>query len=631
MNVLKNLVLSREKDLYGEQETDQYAAGEEFRSWYEQQHAEDIQYLMRNGVNESSNMISDNIKQILSERKQVASDNRIKIKTTQVNISSINRDTSIYANANSYTVNMPKIFENVKKIKVISTEYSNNQKLINRISLTDRNNNLYWSVSFTYNDVEVKDYPFHIAIRPGNYTYSELEEELEEKMNRIGSNIDFAGLPSNTVILYRVNIDNQDNSVKIGAYIGGYVSLVISSSNDYVTPRKIDYPGELFFNDKTDMELYEIFKLDSSKFDYPIGIIENEPIFYDETIDKFILNQYDSLPIDNSDTYPNSGLNNEPMGIIARRCDIELKFGSYDNTIAPVLGYPETDTGYVKISTNTIAGKTATFTYMIVGNNVYNSVTPTLYFYYDSLPSDEDRLKDGDVIYSNEQRVTFQWTNGVPTTTTSAIDLNNYFEGSVVQSVDEAEAYEVATNITSLTAADRTANGGWSTIEYDAVKANILDDNTRLVKINYGENIADYLIMIKCIEGFTISTRSVSSPYDLTTDEYVFACSPQLGLSTGKEGGEELFPTKYNRNAFMKLQFPSDTSVVYNYFTAPSIIYDVPLKKLDFIEIEHRDKNGELINFNDAEHSFTIEIIEFLYIPFNCNYSSRRGVIDESI
>ena len=80
---------------------------------------------------------------------------------------------------NSYRIPLNKSFENVTRIKLISTEFPNTEKVIRNHPLNETNNKIYFQV------LEDKDYTYEISITPGNYTVSSLRDEIKNSFESI--------------------------------------------------------------------------------------------------------------------------------------------------------------------------------------------------------------------------------------------------------------------------------------------------------------------------------------------------------------------------------------------------------------------------------------------------------------
>ena len=78
---------------------------------------------------------------------------------------------------------------------------------------------------------------------------------------------------------------------------------------------------------------------------------------------------------------------------------------------------------------------------------------------------------------------------------------------------------------------------------------------------------------------------------------------------------------------FMFLQLNSSPgSIMFNSFIGnPKRFYEAPLPFLDEIEFRFITHDGELFEFNDQDHSYTIEILESIQKQEGSELSSRIG------
>lgn len=116
-------------------------------------------------------------------------------------------------------------------------------------------------------------------------------------------------------------------------------------------------------------------------------------------------------------------------------------------------------------------------------------------------------------------------------------------------------------------------------------------------------------------------TRTINQPINLSGDNYFFMTSPQLNtmLNTGLVS-----------NIFAKLTLSAPPgSVIFNsYISDPLLYVDAPLTQLNELEFSFRNKNNELFEFNSVDHSFTIQIDEYIdKLKYN-DYDSKRGRYD---
>lgn len=109
----------------------------------------------------------------------------------------------------------------------------------------------------------------------------------------------------------------------------------------------------------------------------------------------------------------------------------------------------------------------------------------------------------------------------------------------------------------------------------------------------------------------------------LITEEYIFLCI--TGMQT-------LEDTMKNKDTFAKilLDVPGG-SLAFNTFETNSMIYDnVPLTKLNELEIWFYRSNRNLYEFNRLDHTLSFEIIEHSDYLVASNFSTIRGVGDQT-
>jgi len=80
------------------------------------------------------------------------------------------------------------------------------------------------------------------------------------------------------------------------------------------------------------------------------------------------------------------------------------------------------------------------------------------------------------------------------------------------------------------------------------------------------------------------------------------------------------------KNAFAKIQLNRNPGgITYNSFVSTAKIFSEPLSKLSSLLFKFYDFNGYLFNFNQLNHSFSLEITEKLEESKNKGISSRTG------
>jgi len=117
-------------------------------------------------------------------------------------------------------------------------------------------------------------------------------------------------------------------------------------------------------------------------------------------------------------------------------------------------------------------------------------------------------------------------------------------------------------------------------------------------------------------------TRTNNRPVILSGENYIFMTSPQL---------ESMFDLGNVTNIFAKLQLAaSPGTIIFNSFiSGPVVFEDAPLSLLDEMEFSFRNFDNSSVNFNDVDHSFCIEIVEYHdKLRYN-DFDSRRGRYDD--
>jgi hypothetical protein len=139
-----------------------------------------------------------------------------------------------------------------------------------------------------------------------------------------------------------------------------------------------------------------------------------------------------------------------------------------------------------------------------------------------------------------------------------------------------------------------------------------------------GEFLDESLICIS--EENEILLRSV----DLEDDNYIYMTCDAPNLSTNTLN--QMITFSKVKNVFSKIQIRYDTNIVnnivYNSFTSnPSYVHN-PIPELKELYFKFYDKFGNLLEYSDFEHSFTLEITTINEIPEGTNLSSKYPKIN---
>jgi hypothetical protein len=153
-----------------------------------------------------------------------------------------------YPNNNNYIISLNKTFYNVTKIKLISTEFPNTEKIIKDRPLSRQNNLLYWQI------LSDNDHIYVINITPGNYTTDGLSNEIQTQIQNTISLSQSIKTNSNTIIydpkFYAdVSININTNIFKLNIY-GQLIAvnpfrISQDNTNQYIYNITVNHPQHL--------------------------------------------------------------------------------------------------------------------------------------------------------------------------------------------------------------------------------------------------------------------------------------------------------------------------------------------------------------------------------------------------
>ena len=142
-----------------------------------------------------------------------------------------------YPQNNYYKIGLKKTFYNVSKIKLISTEFPNTEKIIKSIPENKKNNAFYWKLRHDGNEV------FSIELDPGNYSIDLLKTKLKQKIESV---------KRNTMIITNNNITSYSY------YENNICNIIIEPEIDFFSieffskifiPNAIQYKDSSLFDD----------------------------------------------------------------------------------------------------------------------------------------------------------------------------------------------------------------------------------------------------------------------------------------------------------------------------------------------------------------------------------------------
>lgn len=135
---------------------------------------------------------------------------------TQSYIRLINETIRGYPDPNNYLIILDKVYRNVVSAKIISSTFPNSQTMVNKT-----NNKLYWR------NIDDGNHTYSLEIPPGNYTPIQLEKKLESifantiRYPYLSEKNNFQRFDSDGNLKYhfvKVNIDSETNIVTLSAH-----------------------------------------------------------------------------------------------------------------------------------------------------------------------------------------------------------------------------------------------------------------------------------------------------------------------------------------------------------------------------------------------------------------------------
>jgi hypothetical protein len=142
--------------------------------------------------------------------------------------------------------------------------------------------------------------------------------------------------------------------------------------------------------------------------------------------------------------------------------------------------------------------------------------------------------------------------------------------------------------------------------------------------MSYASGSLPPFLPIRLLDRPVFFTEEVKSPVSLTTPTHMFMCSKACALRPQRT-------TATMDNVFAKIQTPSGTKNYNTNVPNDANISDSIVKELSEIDVVFRDKTGAIIDFNNAEHSFDLEITEYEEAPALANLSETRGTRDTTL
>jgi len=545
-------------------------------------------------------------------------------------IDSRDRDATIYTEPNFYKIHLKKAYTNVVAIKLKSSEFTNTQQLLRSTPASLKNNVLVWKVLGDGHDTT-----YSVALTPGNYSATTLQALIQNAMNSVKrvngkyNNITVSiDIVTDIVKLSSIDYATLSNPFSFGIGIANKTTVTISHANhgmrmggsvyitEGITIGGID--ATLWNATHTvasiiDSNTYQII-INSSATSIELNVggtavkigkgLEFKMIFSDAN------SPYELLGFKNEDTEFNViqtnsiesfsyleqtilDSNSEPIESTTQVVAIT------DGLKEPYVLYPKITNinGYVRFSIKKVYAPTGASE-----SAIYSYVRTN----YDHL------LETGDEVFM------FQASSTIYEKLTIFDHLYGYTTG-IVNGIDYP----------SLTETQQDDRAGF--IEEICNPAGLLvtvvNSNTFKIPVPYVsiepietwiENEIDSITDASIEYGSIVKTE-VNQSLNLSGEKYIFMQSDTIG--SGETSGKV-------RNIFAKIQLASASGAdIFNAYIGGYQIYtDTPLPHLKDIDFRFFKNDGDLFEFYDNDHSFTLEITEAIQKIDGVGFSSRIGV-----
>jgi hypothetical protein len=538
-------------------------------------------------------------------------------------IDSRDRDTSVYTEPNSYKIYLKKDYSNIVSIKLKSTEFTNSQQLIRSTPAALKNNQISWKISNDGNDVT-----YTTILTPGNYSASTLEKLIQDKMNSVQR---ISGKYNNI----KCSIDIVTDIVSFSSIEYDIVSnpFTFELSNSNFTEITINHQNHGL---NAGQEIYILGAM-------TIGGINSSNWNTNHNISEII--DIDSYKIIISAISTNAETNVGGSSVqIGKGLQFKLLF-SDSNSPYSILGFPNSDTEYAVIHTNTIESFSYVEQIQVDGNG-------------DEIPSSQEIVAITDA-YLNGYQIYPLITNingfirvsirkAFEPIISSESSLYTYIRtnydhlletGDKIYIFGESNSvYEKLTIFDHLYGTTVSALGLSNTEETNRLKfieeicnpagliVTVIDSNTIKIPVPYISipGIETYItnnvdiISDATIEFGSIITTAISQNLNLAGEKYIFMQSDVLG--NGETSGNV-------SNIFAKLQLASEsgTNIFNAYIGGYKVFEETPLNNLNQLDFKFYKNDGELFEFYDIDHSFTLELTEAIQKFEGVGFSSRIG------
>jgi hypothetical protein len=467
---------------------------------------------------------------------------------TTVNIDSRDRDQSVYPKSNEYKIELGRKFSNVKEIRLVSSEFINTEQLIRDTPISRANNKIYWQ-----NDDSNNIYV--VALDPGNYTASTLQNTIETEMNSVKR----LGVSGNVDAFHEfdVTIDSVSSTTTFSSLVTTQLSNPFSTiaGSSIITITQLDHGF-------TEGQVISISGSNVFAGINPVLLNRTHVVAQVLTTDTYTIDYENDIV----ETVSGGGGNFVRIGVGKA---FSLLF-SLDGTPAEILGFANEDTPFSTVQINTDIDREFDINRVVYLDSVYSAIV------LESQPSPS--LVAGERVYIND---------------VSGTDVDEL--------VNDPAGY---------------------------IMSELTTDDAAQLMLTTSEELRSLKIPVDIDPGSTgiggtLNTRILNRPVKLAGETYFFMSSPQIG---------DMANTGSVDNIFAKISLSSQPNQpLFNTFIGNTKKYDSPLIELSELTFAFYDQQGDLFDFLDTDHSFTLSIKEEVHeVSTGVNMSSQLGFRDET-
>ena len=573
---------------------------------------------MMKNKNKNKNKNAESLGMTIAPKKQKDFKRFVIDRRQLIYIDSRDRDKTIYTEPNYYKISLKKEYTNIVAIKLKSSEFTNTQQLIRSTPASLKNNVLTWKIEEDGDDII-----YSLALISGNYNATTLQDLIQNSMNKIKR---INGKLNNFTIVIDIVTDLvKFSSIDYNSFSNPFSFGIGIDNQTTINITQIDHGL------KSGSNIY-------IKDAIAIGGIDSGDWNGTHVISSIIDSNTYQFIINSSATSIETNVGGTSVKI-GKGLNFKILF-SDNNSPYKLLGFPNADTEFNVIQTNSIES----FSYL--KQTIYNESSQPTNTQVVAIP---DGLVDPYVLYEDSDTVNgyvrvsikkvFLPAESTEGTIYSYVRTNydHLLETGDEIFIFQSESNSIYENITifdhkyglaSLSNEDEELRSSFveEICNPAGLLVTVVDANTFKIPVPYVSilDIEEWIeeevddISDASVEYGSIITTTVNQSLNLSGEKYIFMQSNVIGNGETSGNVSEIF-------AKIQLASASGADIYNAYIGGYKIFNDTPLTKLNEIDFRFYKNNGELFEFYDNDHSFTLEITEAIQKIDGVGFSSKIG------